>query len=81
MPTGSDLDIIKPVNDVKQYRHCTLNNGLNVLLIHDPRIADAPAESSSDDGDAMSTEVCAGLGCHRRCNFLSYMQHVVSTPP
>lgn len=56
MVTSSDLDIIKPVNDVKQYRHCTLPNGLNVLLIHDPRIADSPAVSSSDDGEAMSTD-------------------------
>lgn len=64
MSTGNDLDIIKPVNDVKQYRHCTLPNGLNVLLIHDPRIADAPPVSSSDDGEeAMSTDEVS-CGCH-----------------
>lgn len=56
MSTGSDLDLVRPVNDVKTYRNFTLPNGLNVLLIHDPRIADAPPVSSSDDGEAMSTD-------------------------
>ncbi len=56
MVAQNDLDIIKPVNDIKQYRHCKLPNGLDVLLIHDPRIADAPSITSDEDEDAMSTE-------------------------
>lgn len=38
-----ELDLIKSSNDKKDYKYLKLSNGIAVLLIHDPAVAEALA--------------------------------------
>ena len=42
-----DLDGTRPVTDPKHYRLITLSNGLEALLVHDPRITPVSAEAAA----------------------------------
>jgi len=42
-----DLDGTRPVTDPKHYRLITLSNGLEALLVHDPRITQVSAEAAA----------------------------------
>ncbi len=43
------VELIKSDNDKKQYQYIVLPNGLKVLLIHDPDVADALQHQQKQD--------------------------------
>lgn len=56
------VEVLKSPSDRKQYRYLKLDNGMAVLLIHDPEIAQAAAEATAAaaaDGDAPASAVRA----------------------
>lgn len=48
--------IVKAASDKRSYRLIKLRNGLGVLLISDPDVADAPEDSEEDDDESGDDE-------------------------
>jgi len=61
--------IVKAASDKRSYKLIKLRNGLEVLLISDPQVSDAPEDSEEDESgndepeDGMDTERHGPAGC------------------
>jgi hypothetical protein len=64
------INLIKSDNDKKQYQYHVLPNGLKVLLIHDPDVADALHHQQNQDGTSDH------VGGQRCCIETQSMWHV-----